>query len=745
MTSRARLLLGTLGLVATQIGHLLDVLRFADDASFPGVLADPLAAVGIGLAGAALVLLLARRRSGPTMAIAASVVVGGGFVVHHGIPVELGVNNPYWTLDGSRADGIQWATVVAIVALSAWTGLTAWRMGFPGAADVENHAGWAALVRERVALLRLLSVVERLPLTGITLMMLAASLLPAATALAVAWLVSRAVAAMGATTGLAVVTLPLVAVGLVLAADQLAQTILAPLREWAATRVNGEVRRWVRQVVSARPTIDHLESQVVRDAATLPVDNAYLFNLGAGAEGQLWLMTRFVGAGAATLVVAQHSLLAAMAAFVGIVWQRSALRRHYAKSIATAMTGTATDGRAASYWSDVAGTSVGAKELRLFGFGAFATDRFFSHGSIPVRELSRVILGAFRLHWVVFALNALAALVPFLVLGRLGAQGALSAAELAAGLGGVVAISRVVGPMGWEAYSIEASVPQMAAVERLRQFQTEEATAAAKRIPAPDLARVPSIVFDGVAFRYDGTDRDVLRGLDLELRPGESVALVGSNGAGKTTLLKLLAGFYRPTEGRILVDGYDLTGLDPAWWRTRLSVIFQEFVHFELTAFENVALADLDHPEARAHAQAAAQAAGAADLIAGFPSEWDTMLSRAFTGGVELSGGQWQRIALARALYGARTGAGVLILDEPTASLDVAAEVALFDQLLAHADGSTAIVVSHRFSTVRRAARIVVLEDGRVVEDGDHATLHATGGRYAQMYDLQADRFREPA
>ena len=139
------------------------------------------------------------------------------------------------------------------------------------------------------------------------------------------------------------------------------------------------------------------------------------------------------------------------------------------------------------------------------------------------------------------------------------------------------------------------------------------------------------------------------------------------------------------------------------------------------------------------------RAAGADELIAGMPHGWDTILSRAFTGGIELSGGQWQRIALTRALYGAQVGARVLILDEPTASLDVKAEVALFDQLLTHASGCTAIVVSHRFSTVRRAERIVVLDAGRVVEDGDHATLHGAGGMYARLYDLQADRFRDDA
>ena len=352
-------------------------------------------------------------------------------------------------------------------------------------------------------------------------------------------------------------------------------------------------------------------------------------------------------------------------------------------------------------------------------------------------------MGAYRLHWTVFALNALAALVPFLLLGRLAVDGQLTAAQLTAALGGVVGVGRVLSAMGWEAFSIEASVPQLAAVERLDRFHAEEADAAAGRRGLAADDRVPTIRFDGVTFAYPGGDRPVLRDLHLDIPGGQSLAIVGENGAGKTTLLKLLSGFYQPTAGRILVDGVDLRDIDPAAWRRRLAVIFQEFVHFELTAFENVALADPHHPDAHRHAAAAAEAAGANDLVAGLPRGWDTMLSRAFTDGAELSGGQWQRIALARALYAARVGGRVLILDEPTASLDVRAEVELFDQLLTHAEGCTAVVVSHRFSTVRRADRIVVLADGRVIEDGSHVELHARGGHYAHLYDLQAERFHD--
>ncbi len=600
-------------------------------------------------------------------------------------------------------------------------------------------------LQDRIALLRLLGVVPLGVLAVLTAVMLLTSLLPAGTAIAVAWLVGRAIAAATGRGDLASTGWPLALVGGLLTLDQVAQSMLVPFRNWVATRVNGEVRVKVRRAVSVRPGIDHLESQVVRDAATLPVDNAYLFNLGAGAEGQLWLMTRFVGAFAATAVVARYSWPSAIAVLLFVGWQRALLRRHYAKAIATAMTGTTGDGRASSYWSDIVGTPVGAKELRLFGYGDWAIERFFVHGSVPVRELSRVLITAWRLHWVVFALNALGGLVPFLLLARLAVDGRLTATQLAAGLGGTVAVARVLGSMGWEAFSIEASVPQLAAVERLERFHAEEATAALARPEAHDHGNVPTIRFEGVSFSYPGVGHEVLDNLDLELRPGESVAIVGENGAGKTTLLKLLAGFYQPTAGRIVVDGRNLAELDPVTWRRQLSVIFQEFVRFELSAFENVALADLEHPDARQLAVDAAKAAGADELIAGMPNGWDTILSRGFTGGVELSGGQWQRVALARAMYGARVGGRVLILDEPTASLDVNAEVALFDQLLTHADGCTAIVVSHRFSTVRRAERIIVIADGRVVEDGSHAALQSAGGVYARLYDLQASRFRDGA
>lgn len=598
------------------------------------------------------------------------------------------------------------------------------------------------LLRDRFSLLQLLLVVPAPALIGLTTVMLGASLLPALTALAVAWLVERVVAVSGESGSLSAVTWPMVVVGALLTVDQVSQSLLVPFRNWVAARVNGEVRRTIRQAVSARPGIEHLESQVVRDAAALPVENAYLFNMGAGAEGQLWLLTRFVGAFAAAAVIVPHSPTAAVVTFAFVAWQRSLLRRHYAGAIASGMVDTTHEGRAATYFSDLIGTSAGAKELRLFGFGDWAVDRFYRHGRVPVQELSKVLLGAHRLHWKVFVLNGLAAFIPFLLLARMAVNGDIDAVGLAAALGGIVAVSRVIGPMGWEAFSIEAAVPQLAAVERLRRYHEEERHSFGERTNAPLDAPVPTIRFESVGFTYPGADRPILRDLDLVIRPGESIALVGENGAGKTTLVKLLAGFYKPTSGRITVDGTDLNDLDPAQWRSRLAVIFQEFTRFELSAEENVTLANPSHPEVASLAAEAVAAASADAIVAELPLGWQTVLSRAFTDGVDLSGGQWQRIALARALYSAKVGGQVLILDEPTASLDVDAEIALFDQLLEHAAEATAIVVSHRFSTVRRADRIIVIGNGTVIEDGSHDDLHRSGGTYARLYDLQADQFR---
>jgi ATP-binding cassette subfamily B protein len=258
--------------------------------------------------------------------------------------------------------------------------------------------------------------------------------------------------------------------------------------------------------------------------------------------------------------------------------------------------------------------------------------------------------------------------------------------------------------------------------------------------PAPE--RVSrGVRFEGVSFAYPGTDRLVLEDVSLELVPGSVVAIVGENGAGKTTLVKLLCGMYRPTRGRILVDGLDLARIRPADWRERLSGAFQDFFRFELVARRSVGLGDVPRLDDDPAVRAAVTRAGADDVVSRLPAGLDTQLGPTWKAGVELSFGQWQKVALARGFM--RDHPLVLVLDEPTAALDAETEHALFERYAAAASGDRiTILVSHRFSTVRMADFIVVLDGAHVVESGTHEALVARGGTYAELYAIQAEAYR---
>jgi ABC-type bacteriocin/lantibiotic exporter with double-glycine peptidase domain len=369
-----------------------------------------------------------------------------------------------------------------------------------------------------------------------------------------------------------------------------------------------------------------------------------------------------------------------------------------------------------------------AKELRLFGLAGWTLDRFLDLRT----RLHKLQYEATRLRekpllWSLLLVTAANVLV-FWSLGRSAAEGSLSLGNLVVFAQAAVGTSLIAfGGLNW---ALDGSAAPVAAVLRL-----EPAMNAKGALPSGDVsadgAPVREIRFRDLTFAYAGGP-PVLEHLDLTIPAGTSLAIVGQNGAGKTTLAKLLCRLYDPRSGAIQVDGVDLRAYSIPSWRRRLAAVFQDFTRFELPLRDNVAPAGA--PDSVV--QAALTAAGAANL-----AELDTVLSRAYQGGTDLSGGQWQRVALARALCAVELGAGVVLLDEPTAQLDVRGESEIFERILKATRHCTTILISHRFSTVRQADRICVLEHGRVVELGTHEELMTLGGRYRTMFDLQAQRF----
>ena len=251
----------------------------------------------------------------------------------------------------------------------------------------------------------------------------------------------------------------------------------------------------------------------------------------------------------------------------------------------------------------------------------------------------------------------------------------------------------------------------------------------------------PAVVrFEDVGFMYPGSRTPVLRGVDLELRAGERVALVGRNGAGKSTMAKLLLGLYSPTSGRITVDGVDMKDVEPSEWRRRVAAVFQDYMRFEITARENVGYGDLDKLHDLTAIEAAAAKGGASDFVQALPGGYETVLGRSFDqNGQDVSAGQWQRLASARAYM---RDASVLVLDEPTAALDARAEVEVYRRFRDMSEGKAVLLISHRLGSARLADRIVFLDDGRITEQGTHADLMELGGEYARLYSIQSEWYR---
>jgi ATP-binding cassette, subfamily B, bacterial len=467
-----------------------------------------------------------------------------------------------------------------------------------------------------------------------------------------------------------------------------------------------------RREASTRPlSLVQSNFQVVRNALTL--------------AGYAALLVRFSPWMALAVLVATIPAFVAEARFSGAAFRLRNWR--------------SPDSRRLTYLEYVLANDEHAKEVKLFGLGPLLLDRYRRLAESFFADDRRLAIG--RAGWG-YALSLLstavfygsyALIVAETVRGRLSLgdmtlalvafrQGQQSFQAVLSALGGMYEDTLYMSNL-FDYFAIPTDAPK--AIGPVALVRAEE-----------------GIRFEGVGFRYPGnahsseSDRWALRDVNVFIPKGESLALVGENGAGKTTFIKLLANLYQPTEGHVLLDGRDLATWDEPELRRRIGVIFQDFNEYQLALRENVAFGSVEHVGDDLRVGRAVERGGARELAAGLPAGLETQLGRWFSGGVELSGGQWQKVALARAFM--RDEADILILDEPTAALDAEAEHAVFQRFRALAAGKTTILISHRFPTVRMADRILVLEAGRVVEDGTHAALVAAGRRYARMFQLQA-------
>ena len=513
--------------------------------------------------------------------------------------------------------------------------------------------------------------------------------------------------------------------------------MLGPLHQAVSASLGERTSAWLHDRLAeacVRPEgVGHLEDPTLTSDLTVARD----FDLGVTGP-PLWLSLDFIAGGtiemlgglACIVVLATFSPWAALllaAAWLATHWllrESSIWHDRNTEEVRSAQ-------RHAEYAYRLAVDPPASKELRLFGLADWVLDRFVAHRT----RLHQLQYEATRLRERPLLWSALlvvgANVVVFSALANAATAGELDLGMLVIyGMSAVGASTIAFGGLSWALDGVTAPV---AAVLRLESSMARVGSLASGPQSAHGMP-AREIRFRNVTFAYPGSSEPVLDDFSVAIPAGTSLAIVGQNGAGKTTLAKLLCRLYNPRSGVIEVDGVDLRRLDLDSWRTRLTAVFQDFIRFEVTLRENVA----PNGASDAAIAAALQAAGADDL-----ADLGTTLSKAYDGGTDLSGGQWQRVALARAICAVQAGAGVVLLDEPTAQLDVRGEAEIFDRLLAATRHCTTILISHRFSTVRQADRICVLERGRVVELGTHDELMALGGRYRTMFDLQAQRFGE--
>ncbi len=524
---------------------------------------------------------------------------------------------------------------------------------------------------------------------------------------------------------------------------QACESGLEVLRLHVTRTVDRAYRRHAERLVCTPPDIGALQDPAIRDdllLVTTEVDNWTAGTAGRAAWAQLALLSSAAGGLAVAVLIARDSPLVAVLLTVVLLAFRRTQRRGFL-SVVHAWSAGLPHRRRAQYWAGLLTGSEAAKELRLFGIADWVGHKHLTESQAHLQPFRTAKLADARRQAALVAVVLVGLTAAVYALGSQVIDGTLPIARLATDLMAATLLLPM-SSINEAVLAVEAGMPRVVALRRLQTHLGLLGTQPSSPARPRPATAPPLIRFEDVRFSYAGADRPVLAGLNLEVRPGEVLALVGLNGAGKSTVIKLLAGLYTPTAGRITVDGTDLQAIGPTAWRRQLAVVFQDFLHYPLPAEQNISLGRPDGTDPQA-VRAAAQQAGAAALIEALPAGWRTPLSPSRPGGVDLSGGQWQRIALARALLGVRAGARVLVLDEPTAHLDVRAEFEIFRDVVRAAGDVSVVLISHRLATVRQADRIAVIDNGRIAECDDHTGLLATDGIYAALFRLQASQFTD--
>jgi ATP-binding cassette, subfamily B, bacterial len=599
---------------------------------------------------------------------------------------------------------------------------------------------FAQVTAARWAAVRCLWRCSRPLALGLLALALAAGVLPNLLIVAMGLLVVRAVGLVGheAEHG---TTAPLfgalAAVGVLYGLSLILAPVQEALDRICRVQLTHATQERLMIAVDAPVGTGHLEDRGV--TARLDIARGTLSSFyPADAPGTLARVTgnRLSGLGAVVIVASFHWWLA-LALLGSWLAVRHRIRRIIVEDVRST-SGLANVLGRAEYLRGLAVNRSAARELRVFGASDWCLGTYQDAWSVGMgirwairRRLYRTV-----------AVAALAVLALYVVGFWLVAHSALGGSiGLESAVIDIVAIpaTAAVGSVTFDDIGLEWMLSSLTEVDRLERDLAAPPPVAGEGADARDLPTT-EIRFEQLSFTYQGATKETLHEIDLTVPVGRTTAIVGRNGSGKTTLVKLLARLHEPTGGRITVDRCDIRDLDPEAWRARIAVVFQEPARYPFTLRENVTLGAA--PARSGDVAAAARDAGVLPVVDHLPNGWDTVLSASFAG-VDLSGGQWQRIAIARALCAARTGASVLVLDEPTSAQDPDSEDECLNQLINATPGVTKLLVSHRLSGVRRADHIVVLEEGHIVEQGDHERLMAAEGRYAAMFRLQAVPYRD--